>query len=189
MESKPLLIIMIIIAAMLVSGCAQQENIPASDNATDLANENMNDDSAEDQTIIDDEGSTYTIEYENTDTEDEQGTEDYLPVVPDNNSSANIVEDEQPEPKIVEIDLVAKKWEWVPAAITVNEGDTVILNITSIDVEHGISLPQFDVDESFGPGDNVLVEFVANKKGIYRFRCNVYCGAGHSDMDGTLTIN
>ncbi len=87
-----------------------------------------------------------------------------------------------------EFDIVAKKWEFSPSTITVSEGDTVILKIESVDVEHGFAIPTFGVSESLSPGKEVTVQFVADQKGTYSFFCNVYCGSGHSDMSGTLIV-
>jgi cytochrome c oxidase subunit 2 len=89
---------------------------------------------------------------------------------------------------VKEFNMVAKQWEFVPSTITVNEGDTVKLSITSTDVDHGFALPTFGVNEALAPGETVNVEFVADKKGTYTFFCNVQCGTGHSEMKGTLIV-
>ena len=89
---------------------------------------------------------------------------------------------------IKEFSIVAKKYEFVPGTITVNEGDTVVLNIESIDVEHGFALPTFGVNEQLSPGNEITVQFVADQKGTFSFFCNVYCGSGHSGMRGTLVV-
>jgi len=87
-----------------------------------------------------------------------------------------------------EFTMIAKKYEFDPGNIVVNEGDTVILHITSTDVEHGIGIPQFGVSKKLPPGVEETVQFIADKKGDYTFFCNVYCGPGHTGMKGTLTV-
>lgn len=89
---------------------------------------------------------------------------------------------------VKEFDMTAKQWEFSPSTITVNQGDTVKLTIESIDVAHGFALPTFGVNEELVPGETVNIEFVADKKGTYTFFCSVQCGAGHSDMKGTLIV-
>ncbi len=84
--------------------------------------------------------------------------------------------------------MTAKQWEFVPARIVVNEGDTVVLTITSEDVDHGFSLPTFGVNATLEAGKAVTVKFVANKKGTFTFSCSVFCGSGHSHMSGTLVV-
>ncbi|MBI4148949.1 cupredoxin domain-containing protein [Candidatus Woesearchaeota archaeon] len=87
-----------------------------------------------------------------------------------------------------EFTMTAKKWEFNPATIIVNAGETVRLSITSLDVAHGFSLPDFNVNSRIEPGQATVVEFVADTPGTYTFFCSVYCGSGHSSMKGTLVV-
>jgi len=88
-----------------------------------------------------------------------------------------------------EFDVRAFQWGFNPSKIEVSEGDTVVLRISSEDVDHGFNLPQFGVNKKIVPGETVTVEFVADKKGTYRFFCNVFCGEGHEQMEGQLIVN
>lgn len=98
-------------------------------------------------------------------------------------------EDSVSTPTTQTFDVVAQQFEFSPASITVNQGDTVVLNLTTADVPHGFSLPQFDVNETITPGKTKTVEFVADTAGTFSFACSVVCGAGHSGMTGTLVVN
>jgi cytochrome c oxidase subunit 2 len=89
---------------------------------------------------------------------------------------------------VAEIDVEAYQYGWDPNPITVQEGQTVRLHITSSDVAHGIAIPEFGVSERLPPGTTKTVEFVADTAGEYRFYCNVYCGSGHSSMTGQLIV-
>jgi len=89
----------------------------------------------------------------------------------------------------IELDVIAKQWEFDPAIIEVNEGDTVLLHITSVDVDHGIAIPQFGVSENLPVGKTIDIQFIADKAGEYTFFCNVYCGSDHRSMTGTLIVN
>ena len=89
---------------------------------------------------------------------------------------------------VKEFDMTAKKWDFEPSIISVNEGDTVKLNIESIDVTHGFTLFEFDVNERLAPGKTVTVEFIADKAGEYTFFCSVPCGSGHGSMNGKLIV-
>ncbi len=91
-------------------------------------------------------------------------------------------------PKTVTFDITAKDWAFSPSNITVNEGDTIIMNITSKDIEHGISIPDFGINQKLSPDQTVTVQFVADKKGSFSFFCNVPCGEGHKNMVGTITV-
>ena len=89
---------------------------------------------------------------------------------------------------VKEFSMTARNWEFEPNTITVQQGDTVKLHITSVDVPHGFKLAEFGVSEKLEPNQPVDVEFVADKKGTYTFSCNVFCGEGHKTMKGQLIV-
>ena len=87
--------------------------------------------------------------------------------------------------------MTAKQWEFVPNTIEVNKGDRVRLKITSIDVKHGIAIPDFGIDNVvLNPGKTETVEFTADKTGTFSpgMICTVYCGEGHAGMKGTIIV-
>ena len=87
-----------------------------------------------------------------------------------------------------EFTMIAKNWDFDPSTITVNKGDKVIIHITSVDVDHGFILPDFNVNVKLKPGETVDAVFIADKTGTFDFHCNVYCGSGHREMEGQLII-
>jgi cytochrome c oxidase subunit 2 len=91
-------------------------------------------------------------------------------------------------PPLKEFEMIAKQWSFEPETIEVDKGDVVKLKITSIDVAHGIYLGEFNVNERLEPNEEVIIHFLADKEGEFPFYCNVGCGAGHSNMDGTLVV-
>ena len=114
-------------------------------------------------------------------------------IIPEADDEVVVVE-EEPEPEeeqtstVKEIQMTAKNWEFIPDTITVNQGDTVKLEIESVDVKHGIILSAFGVNEDLNPGETVNIEFIADKKGEFPFFCSVFCGSGHGSMDGKLIV-
>lgn len=92
-------------------------------------------------------------------------------------------------PEVKEFAITAKRFEFNPSTITVNQGDNVRLIITSLDTTHGFYLPDFSINEKIEADKPVTVEFNADKKGTFVFRCNIPCGSGHSSMEGTLIVN
>ena len=94
-----------------------------------------------------------------------------------------------PAAKIVEVNMIAKQFEFDPSVITVNKGDTVIIHVRSIDVAHGFALPEYGISERLPPNQAVDIEFVADKQGTFTFFCNIPCGSGHGAMRGTLIVN
>lgn len=87
-----------------------------------------------------------------------------------------------------QFDITAKQFEFQPSTIEVNQGDVVILKIKSIDVDHGIAIPDFGVSRTLQPGKEETIQFTADKKGTFTFFCNVLCGSGHESMTGTLVV-
>ncbi len=87
-----------------------------------------------------------------------------------------------------EFTVTAKTWEFQPSTITVKQGDRVKLKITSVDVNHGFNLPEFNVKANLQPNQEATVEFTASKKGTFNFFCDVFCGEGHQNMKGQLTV-
>lgn len=91
------------------------------------------------------------------------------------------------ETKVFEI--TAKNWEFSPSLIEVNLGDKVELHLESIEGTHGFALLNFGVSETLELGNDVHVEFIADKSGEFNFFCSVFCGVGHGGMTGTLIVN
>jgi cytochrome c oxidase subunit II len=90
---------------------------------------------------------------------------------------------------VKEFTMTAKQFQFDPSVITVNQGDRVRIKITSLDVTHGFALPDFNINQTLEPGKEVMVDFIADKKGEYPFHCSVICGEGHKEMTGKLVVN
>lgn len=108
------------------------------------------------------------------------------------NISGETVQDIGPQTSstgVKEFSMTAKQWKFEPNSITVNQGDLVRLKITSIDVAHGIAIPDYGINEYLSPGQTVDIEFTADRKGTFRFACSVSCGVGHSGMSGKIIVN
>ncbi|HEY6213743.1 MAG TPA: IPT/TIG domain-containing protein, partial [Vicinamibacterales bacterium] len=93
------------------------------------------------------------------------------------------------------INMTAKSFSFTPSTFTVNQGDTVTINLSvpSNDdaAQHGILM-----DTYINPGQNVnrgqtrAITFHATTAGQFAFGCNVpSCGSGHSNMFGVMTVN
>jgi cytochrome c oxidase subunit II len=96
-------------------------------------------------------------------------------------------EPQAPEPKVIEV--VARKFEFEPSRIEVEEGEHVRLVVRSADGAHGVEIKKFKVNKLVPRGDNgVTIDFVASAPGTYPILCSEYCGDGHEDMTGTLVV-
>jgi heme/copper-type cytochrome/quinol oxidase subunit 2 len=82
----------------------------------------------------------------------------------------------------------ARQFAYSPSELRVNPGDTVTLELVSVDVVHGIYIDSYDISVEADPGQIQTLTFIADKSGSFRFRCNVTCGAMHPFMIGKLTV-
>lgn len=92
----------------------------------------------------------------------------------------------QQAPRVIEVK--AKKYDFEPSTIHVQQGERVVLRVTSTDRLHGIGIKKFGVDKEIPKGQTVDVEFVASAAGTYEVLCTEDCGKGHDDMAGTLVV-
>jgi cytochrome c oxidase subunit 2 len=87
------------------------------------------------------------------------------------------------------IEIVAKRFAFVPSRIEVTEGETVRLVVRSGDGVHGIEIKQFKVSEEIRRGPTpVMIEFTANAVGEFEIACSEFCGKGHEEMRGKLVV-
>jgi cytochrome c oxidase subunit 2 len=87
-----------------------------------------------------------------------------------------------------EIRISAKKFEFHPSRVTAKRGQPLVLVLTSEDRIHGFKMPDFGVRTDIVPGQETRVPLMPEKPGSFGFLCDVFCGDGHEDMEGTLVI-
>ena len=92
------------------------------------------------------------------------------------------------KPKERVIKVVAKKFDFVPAEIHVAKGETVVLSFTAPEVPMGFSLPDFKLRTDIMPGKVSTLRFTPDRSGSFGFLCDLFCGSGHEDMQGTLVV-
>ena len=93
------------------------------------------------------------------------------------------------EPKEKIIKITAKKFNYTPGEVTLKKGVPVILEFRSLDVIMGFNLPDFNVRADIVPGEATRLRLVPDKTGTFVFLCDVFCGTGHEDMNGTLVVS
>jgi cytochrome c oxidase subunit 2 len=90
------------------------------------------------------------------------------------------------EPRAVRI--VAKRFTYTPAEVTLKKGEPVVLELVSEDRVHGFKLPAFGIRADVRPKEAVRIPITPDKAGRFTFACDVFCGDGHDDMSGTLVV-
>src|SRR6266480_559390 len=86
------------------------------------------------------------------------------------------------------IHITAKKFDFSPDSITLKKGESVVLEISSADREHGFNLRAFGVRTNVSPGKVSRIRFTPDKTGKFTFSCDVFCGDGHEEMTGTIVV-
>jgi plastocyanin len=95
----------------------------------------------------------------------------------------------------VTVNMTAKSFDFTPSSITVNQGDTLVINL-SVPLSdpakkgHGLLMETYLEDGvNVNKGTTSTITIQAVQDGIFVFGCNVSdCGDGHSNMIGTLTV-
>jgi len=96
----------------------------------------------------------------------------------------------QPTGETKEITIDSYKWGFTQSPVNINKGDKVRVRVTSSSGIHGIAIPDFGVATSrISPGQEQVVEFVADKSGSFDYFCNVPCGSGHRSMRGQIVVD
>ncbi len=108
------------------------------------------------------------------------------------------------EPETREVLIRARKYGFEPNRLVVNRGDRIILRLAAEDVVHGVYIEGYDIEAVVFPGKLTFnirhpsegdeyepveeIQFVAAKRGKFRFRCSVTCGSLHPFMQGELVV-
>jgi cytochrome c oxidase subunit 2 len=92
------------------------------------------------------------------------------------------------EPKEKVIKITAKKFNYTPGEVKLKKGVPVILEFRSQDVLMGFNLPDFNVRADIVPGKATRLRLVPDKTGTFVFLCDIFCGTGHEEMNGKITV-
>jgi len=90
------------------------------------------------------------------------------------------------ERKVIRIS--AQRFHYTPAQVELKRGVPVTLELVSLDRLHGFSVPGLGIHVDLLPGESVRVELTPHESGSFPFLCNIFCGDGHDDMNGIITV-
>lgn len=97
----------------------------------------------------------------------------------------------------IEVKVTGKKWLWIfeyPNGyrslneLTVPLGQPIKLLMSSEDVIHSFFVPGFRIKMDLLPNRYTVTWFEATMTGEFDLLCSEYCGDGHSEMLGTVTV-
>jgi cytochrome c oxidase subunit 2 len=92
----------------------------------------------------------------------------------------------QPAERVIRVR--AYKFSYEPDELVVKLNEPVVLELTSSDVAMGFNAPDFGARATIIPGQTTRLRIVPKKVGTFTFHCDVFCGDGHEDMDGTIRV-
>ncbi len=83
---------------------------------------------------------------------------------------------------------IAEAGGFKPNLIVVEKGRKVRLVVESMDVVHGFMIPSLGINSLVDVGERKVIEFVAEKRGVYFFRCSIRCSPYHFFMQGAIIV-
>ena len=86
------------------------------------------------------------------------------------------------------IQVVARKFVFLPNEITLKRGEPVVLEFTAPEVVMGFSVPALKLRTDIVPGQVARVRLVPEQEGTFDFLCDIFCGDGHEGMNGRLIV-
>ncbi len=94
----------------------------------------------------------------------------------------------QAAPRAKVIKIVSKRFDYAPSHLTLKKGVPVVFELTTRDVFMGFNLPDFNLRADIVPDKVTRITFVPDKTGTFTFLCDVFCGTGHEQMQGAITV-
>lgn len=93
---------------------------------------------------------------------------------------------QQSQPRRIEV--MAKKFAFVPSEITVKKGEPVVMVLQSEDVLHGLRFKELNLDTEIRKSAPSELSFTPEKTGTFIGKCSRFCGKGHGEMTLTLHV-
>ncbi|MCS3857480.1 cupredoxin domain-containing protein [Salinibacter ruber] len=99
---------------------------------------------------------------------------------------------ERTGPDEVTVHMIAKRSQYYPDKVEVQQGDKVTFHLTNIeqvsDMIHGFGIAQYNMNGVVPPGDTQTFTITADEAGVYPFYCTNFCSALHQEMQGYLEV-
>ena len=86
------------------------------------------------------------------------------------------------------IEVVAKRFTFTPAEITLKKGEPVVIVLRSEDVAHGLKFKELDIQADVAKGATKEIAFTPMQASDFVGHCSHFCGAGHGSMTLTLHV-
>ena len=88
----------------------------------------------------------------------------------------------------VRLAISMKKYAIEPVEIRVKKGQRVQLTVSTLDVQHGFYVPGLGIKEPVQKNHPAVVNFTADRAGVFQVECGIICGSGHDDMRARIVV-
>lgn len=95
---------------------------------------------------------------------------------------------EQAEEQVKLIKMYVEEWKWTPKLIRVPVGTKLRIEFLSYGATRRFDLKAYRLKVKLPQDKTVAVEFVADKKGEFKWRCGRPCGDGCAKLTGKLIV-
>lgn len=89
-------------------------------------------------------------------------------------------------PRIIE--MTARRFAYEPNEIALRAGERVVIAIRSLDLVHGMNIPELGMRLDLVPGRVTRLELQPKAPGTIDFVCDNFCGDGHEQMHGRFVV-
>ncbi|MCE7939020.1 cytochrome C oxidase subunit II [bacterium] len=83
--------------------------------------------------------------------------------------------------------LMGQRFQFKPI-LRLEQGQTYRFLVSSLDVQHGLSLQPDNFNFQVLPGYVSAISLTPRESGVYHILCNEYCGPGHHRMVGRIDV-
>lgn len=87
-----------------------------------------------------------------------------------------------------EIAVSARRYEFTPDRIVVDQNDLVKIDFTAEDIPHSFTIDAYRIAKRAGAGQTVTFEFRADQAGTFPYYCNLAIDEGCRKMHGELVV-
>lgn len=88
-----------------------------------------------------------------------------------------------------EITITARRHEFSPSTVEVNQGDIVRITLIAEDAPHGFTIDEYRIAKKVSPARPITFEFVADRAGRFVFYCSLSDDPRCRHMRGELIVH
>ena len=88
---------------------------------------------------------------------------------------------------VKEFNITEQAFDIDPPVLNVSLGDNVRVTVTDVDIQHTFTINELGVNEVLTPGATKTFDFVASKKGSFKYYCAIDLHRAQG-MEGTINV-